>query len=41
MRKNKSVKYIIMSMILLFSILIANNSYALEDSDNYSELYKQ
>ena len=41
MRKNKSVKYIIMSMILLFSILIANNSYALEDPDNYSELYKQ
>ena len=41
MKKNKLIKFIGMSLIILFCCLINTNSYALEDVDNYSELYKQ
>ena len=41
MKKEMIIKYIVIICFLLFCLLIGNDSYALEDVDNYSELYKQ
>ena len=43
MKKNKLIKYFYITGMIVFSLLflLNNKSYALEDVDHYSELYKQ
>ena len=41
MKKRNLVKYVTIILIVLTYFLVNSNSYALEDPDSYSELYKQ
>ncbi|MBR3134314.1 MAG: hypothetical protein IKG56_02515 [Clostridia bacterium] len=41
MKKKNLIKYVVIITIVWACFLVNNNSYALEDPDSYSELYKQ